>query len=118
MTDGACPALPCLPCSPFYKNCHAVILVYDVTDAKSFDHVEEWLADCKNHAPGTRTLIISPVHSFADLDWTVSENVPMLLIGNKADLADERAVTTEEAQVLNRFDLLRFVPLDLIVLLL
>lgn len=52
-------------------------MVFDVTSEESFEHVEEWLSEVNRHA---------------------SENTIKLLVGNKADLLDERAVSTEKAQ--------------------
>ena len=50
---------------------NGLIIVYDVTEQTSFDHVAQWLVDIDKHA---------------------SSNVHKLLIGNKADLADKRVV--------------------------
>ena len=61
----------------FYKRNDAVIVVFDLTDRASFDHVQSWLSAIETHA---------------------SANVPMLLIGTKLDLESERNVSTEEGQ--------------------
>ena len=53
------------------RGVDAIIIVYDVTDLRSFDHVAQWLADSDKHA---------------------SRNVPKLLIGNKCDLADKKVI--------------------------
>lgn len=53
-------------------------MVYDITDRKSFENLELWLKD---------------VREFAD------QNVGIILAGNKADLADARAVSPEEGKV-------------------
>ncbi|MES1909524.1 MAG: Ras-related protein RABD2c, variant 2 [Cercozoa sp. M6MM] len=55
----------------------AACQVYDTTNLESFHHVEEWLGEVNRHA---------------------SENTLKLLVGNKADLTNERAVTTEDAK--------------------
>jgi GTPase SAR1 family protein len=52
--------------------------VYDIADRKSFDELSSWLKD---------------VHRFSD------PNASIALIGDKLDMAIERAVTTSEAQV-------------------
>ena len=52
-------------------------MVYDVTNYESFEHVEEWLNEVNRHA---------------------SESTLKLLVGNKADLADDKKVETEEAK--------------------
>jgi len=52
-------------------------MVYDVTSQDSFDHVEEWLSEVDRYA---------------------NENTSKLLIGNKADLVDEKQVAEETAQ--------------------
>ncbi len=53
-----------------------MILVYDVTNAESFEHVEEWLADVDRYA---------------------GDSSSRMMFGNKADLKDERQITNEEA---------------------
>jgi len=53
-------------------------MVYDVTSAESFDHVEEWLSEVDRYA---------------------NENTSKLLLGNKADLSDLKQVPEETAQV-------------------
>jgi len=62
--------------SAFYRSAQGVILVFDVTNRETYEHVEEWVADCQRNAP---------------------EGVARMLIGNKADLAD-RQVPSEEAE--------------------
>lgn len=56
----------------------ALQIVYDVTDQDSFNNVKQWLNEIDRYA---------------------SENVNKLLVGNKCDLADKRAVSYETAKV-------------------
>jgi len=63
--------------SAYYRGADGIIMVYDVTSLESFDHVEEWLSEVDRYA---------------------NENTSKLLIGNKADLIDEKQVTEETAQ--------------------
>jgi len=53
-----------------------IIMVYDVTSAESFDHVEEWLSEVDRYA---------------------NESTSKLLVGNKADLIEEKQVPEETA---------------------
>lgn len=52
-------------------------MVYDVTNSESFDHVEEWLSEVDRYA---------------------NENTSKLLVGNKADLTEEKQVSEGTAQ--------------------
>jgi GTPase SAR1 family protein len=52
-------------------------MTYDVTNEESFEHVEEWLHEVNKHAP---------------------EKIVKLLVGNKADLANRKVISTERAQ--------------------
>jgi Ras-related protein Rab-1A len=63
----------------YYRNAHAVVLVYSITDMPSFQSVQRWL-DEVNKVAGS--------------------GVVKLLLGNKADLTDKRVVPTEQAQEL------------------
>lgn len=54
-----------------YKNAFGVLLVYDVTNKTSFANLQQWINEVNEFACG---------------------DLPKLLIGNKADLADRRQV--------------------------
>ena len=67
----------------YYRGSNGIIVVYDVTDRDSFDHVSYWMKEIERLA---------------------TPDVCKLLVGNKADLTEKRAVTTEEGQALaNQF---------------
>lgn len=53
------------------------MLVYDITRRETFHHLSAWLEDAREHA---------------------NPNMTVMLIGNKSDLASERAVTIEEVR--------------------
>ena len=61
----------------YYRGANAIIIVFDITDKKSFLSITEWLKQIEKHA---------------------KENVFKFLVGNKSDLAEERKVTFEEAK--------------------
>ena len=63
--------------SSYYRGAHGIIVVYDVTDAESFNNVKQWLAEIDRYA---------------------SENVNKLLVGNKCDLVSKKAVNYETAK--------------------
>ncbi|CAE7792191.1 RAB1A, partial [Symbiodinium microadriaticum] len=63
--------------SSYYRGAHGIIVVYDVTDAESFNNVKQWLHEIDRYA---------------------SENVNKLLVGNKSDLTSKRAVTFEQGK--------------------
>ena len=58
-----------------YKKADAIIIIYDVTDRKSFECVNDWINSIKSD--------VDPV-------------MERLLIGNKIDLVNERTVSQEE----------------------
>jgi Ras-related protein Rab-1A len=63
--------------SAYYRGAHGIIMVYDVTNYESFEHVEEWLNEVNRHA---------------------SESTLKLLVGNKADLQEDKKVPSEDAK--------------------
>ena len=65
----------------FYRGADACILVYDITDPKSFDQIEEWTSKFISQAG-----IESP------------KEYPFLLLGNKSDLASKRQVSQQQGQ--------------------
>ena len=60
----------------YYKGAKGGLVVYDVTSKTSFDNVDNWVSEIKEKA---------------------STDMKTMMIGNKIDLKDERAVSTEEA---------------------
>lgn len=62
--------------SAYYRGALGAMLVYDVTKRQSFDHVARWVEELRAHA---------------------DNSIVIMLIGNKADLVDLRAVPTEDA---------------------
>ena len=63
--------------STFYRNSSLAVLVYAIDNKESFTHVENWLNDLKSQA---------------------NEDVRIFLVGNKADLEEDRKVTKEEGE--------------------
>mmetsp|Transcript_19489 Transcript_19489/g.33466 ORF Transcript_19489/g.33466 Transcript_19489/m.33466 type:complete len:209 (-) Transcript_19489:341-967(-) len=61
----------------YYRGAHGVLIVYDVTKRESFDHVQHWLDEVKQHAPADTSII---------------------LVGNKKDRKFAAAVPVAEAQ--------------------
>lgn len=62
--------------SSYYRGAQGVVLVYDTTDARSFDDLPSWL-----HELSTFQGPVPPV---------------CLLVGNKVDCATERVITTDQ----------------------
>ena len=65
--------------SSYYRGAHGIIVVYDVTDHKSFDNITKWLKE---------------------IDTFAGPTVQKLLVGNKCDLVNERNVSVEEGKAL------------------
>lgn len=63
----------------YYRGAMGILLVYDVTDEKSFGNIRNWIRNIEQHA---------------------SESVNKILIGNKCDLADQRVITEEAGRAL------------------
>lgn len=63
----------------YYRGAMGILLVYDVTDRKSFENVRTWFGNVEQHA---------------------SEDVNKILIGNKCDWEEKRQVSREEGEQL------------------
>ncbi|SCU78646.1 LADA_0A06678g1_1 [Lachancea dasiensis] len=62
----------------YYRGAMGIILVYDVTDERTFANIKQWFSTVNQHA---------------------NEEAQLLLVGNKSDM-DTRAVTTEQGEAL------------------
>lgn len=60
----------------YYRGAVGALLVYDISQQKTFESVERWLKELRDHADA---------------------NIVIMLVGNKCDLKHLRAVPTEEA---------------------
>lgn len=68
----------------YYRNANAALCVYDITSKAYFYKAQDWIKELKRRAP---------------------EGIVLALVGNKADLAEEREVDeTEVAQYLEQFN--------------
>ncbi len=63
--------------SSYYRGAHGIIVVYDITNQESFVNVKQWLHE---------------------IDRYGSENVDILLVGNKNDLSMKREITFEQGK--------------------
>ncbi|KAK8805521.1 hypothetical protein WA158_002177 [Blastocystis sp. Blastoise] len=62
--------------SAYYRGAVGALVVYDISHHGSFENVEEWLRELKQHS---------------------EPDIVVMLVGNKCDLKNQRAVTQEEA---------------------
>ncbi|XP_032316078.1 ras-related protein Rab-26 isoform X1 [Camelus ferus] len=63
----------------YYRDAHALLLLYDVTNKASFDSIQAWLAEIQEYA---------------------QHDVVLMLLGNKVDSAQERVVKREDGEKL------------------
>ncbi|XP_012668467.1 ras-related protein Rab-13 isoform X2 [Otolemur garnettii] len=71
----------------YYRGAMGIILVYDITDEKSFENIQNWMKSIKEHA---------------------SAGVERLLLGNKCDMEAKRRVQKEQADKLAQEHGIRF----------
>ncbi|XP_055690460.1 ras-related protein Rab-37 isoform X3 [Lutzomyia longipalpis] len=65
----------------YYRDAHALLLLYDVTNKVTFDNTRAWLVEIREYA---------------------QEDVVIMLLGNKSDCGAEREVKKEEGERLAR----------------
>jgi len=63
----------------YFRGAQGILLVYDVTDRRSFESIRNWISQIQQHAD---------IH------------VNKILVGNKCDMLDEKVVSTEEGEKL------------------
>lgn len=67
--------------STCYRNADGIVVVFDLTNRKSFINLTQWLTEIDEFSSNTSR----------------RENTPKLLLGNKSDLGDRREVDSEAA---------------------
>ncbi|CAI9743359.1 ras-related protein Rab-37-like isoform X4 [Octopus vulgaris] len=65
----------------YYRDAHALLLLYDVTNKTSFDNIRAWLTEINEYA---------------------QEDVVIMLLGNKADMSGDKIVRREDGERLAR----------------
>jgi len=63
-------------CCRYYRGAVGALLVYDIAKHLTYENVERWLRELRDHA---------------------DTNIVIMLVGNKSDLRHLRAVPTDEA---------------------
>ena len=64
-------------CGRYYRGAVGALLVYDIAKHLTYENVERWLRELRDHA---------------------DSNIVIMLVGNKSDLRHLRAVPTDEAK--------------------
>jgi len=64
----------------YYRGAMGILLVYDVTDEKSFGNIRNWIRNIEQHA---------------------TESVNKMLIGNKCDMVDKKVIDTARGKALS-----------------
>ncbi|MHA1985842.1 MAG: GTP-binding protein [Promethearchaeota archaeon] len=59
----------------YYRGSLGALLIFDLTNSSSFEHLPQWIEEVRSN---------------------VKNEIPLLLVGNKSDLVDQRAVSLEE----------------------
>ena len=60
----------------YYRGAHAAIVIFDLTEQKTFNDIKQWLKD---------------IHNCGD------KNIEIIIVGNKLDLDNKRKVTQSQA---------------------
>ncbi|CAG2101597.1 unnamed protein product [Medioppia subpectinata] len=71
----------------YYRGAMGIMLVYDITNPKSFDNIAKWLRNIDEHA---------------------NEDVEKMILGNKCDCDDKRMITKERGETIAREHSIRF----------
>ncbi|XP_033645119.1 ras-related protein Rab-10-like isoform X3 [Asterias rubens] len=71
----------------YYRGAMGIMLVYDITQEKTFDNIAKWLRNIQEHA---------------------NEDVEKMLLGNKCDMEDKRMISKERGETIARENGIKF----------
>jgi len=71
----------------YYRGAMGIMLVYDITNAKSFDNIAKWLRTIQEHA---------------------NVEVEKMILGNKCDMDDKRVISKERGETIARENGVKF----------
>lgn len=71
----------------YYRGAMGIMLVYDITNSKSFDNIAKWLRNIQEHA---------------------NDDVEKMILGNKCDMEDKRVIAKERGETIARENGIRF----------
>ena len=71
----------------FSRGAMGIMLVYDITNSKSFDNIAKWLRNIQEHA---------------------NEDVEKMILGNKCDMEDKRVIPKERGEMIAKENGIRF----------
>ncbi len=71
----------------FYRNTSLAILVYDISNKSSYDNLDNWLKDIRSR---------------------LDPEVPIIIVGNKYDLENERKILLKDAQEFSKNNRTKF----------
>ncbi|XP_037025839.1 ras-related protein Rab-10 [Bradysia coprophila] len=71
----------------YYRGSMGIMLVYDITNEKSFENIVKWLRNIDEHA---------------------NEDVEKMILGNKCDMPDKRVVSQDRGEAIAREHGIRF----------
>jgi len=63
----------------YYRGAMGIILVYDITNEKSFENIKTWIRNIEQHA---------------------NDDVEKMILGNKCDMDDKRVISKEQGEKL------------------
>ena len=64
----------------FFRNAQGVMIVYDVTNSESFENLKYWISSIQKNIESNKI------------------SIPVILLGNKIDVGDDREIKNEDAE--------------------
>jgi len=85
--------------SSYYRGAHGIMICYDVTDSDSFKNVQMWLKEIEAEC-AFPPVAIEAVGRYKPGSGMIRQWAPVskLIVGNKCDLSERRAVLTSVAE--------------------
>lgn len=86
----------------YYRGAMGIMLVYDITNEKSFENIVKWLRNIDEVKSNLKRIDeVSSLNEFVLFLQHANEDVEKMILGNKCDMGEKRIVAKERGDAVS-----------------